>query len=71
MSDQHSGNGSLLSPGFVVVIVLAALTAAEFFIAKHLEANLAPIFAIAIVKVILILWYFMHVARSWATKESA
>ena len=31
-------------------------------------SNLAPIFAIAIVKTALILWYFMHVARSWASK---
>ncbi|MGE0056632.1 MAG: cytochrome C oxidase subunit IV family protein [Dehalococcoidia bacterium] len=64
----HSNGKSLLRAGFVVVVLLAILTVTEFYVAKHVESNLAPIFAIAIVKTALILWYFMHVARSWASK---
>ena len=61
----------MLLAGVLVVVLLAFLTGTEFYIAKHMESNLAPLFAIAIVKVLLILWYFMHLARSWANREAA
>lgn len=67
----HANGKGLLRAGYIVVVLLAILTITEFYIAKHVDANLAPIFAIAIVKTVLILWYFMHVARSWASKGAA
>lgn len=75
MSSGHPhGHGSgkrLFSIGLVVAAVLAALTVIEYIISQEVDANLAPLFGIAIVKVVLILWYFMHVARSWAHKEES
>ena len=71
MSHGHSSGGRLLLAGLIVVGLLAFLTGIEFYIAKHMESNLAPLFASAIVKALLILWYFMHLARSWANREAA
>ena len=49
----------------LIFIVLAVLTAVEYAIATQMEANLIPLILIAQVKAALIIWYFMHVARTW------
>ena len=59
----HEGNA--IKTGAAVFLALAFFTGAEYLIAKEVEQNLAPLFVIAAVKAGLILWYFMHVSRSW------
>jgi caa(3)-type oxidase subunit IV len=61
--ETHEGNA--LKTGAAVFLVLAFFTVAEYFVAQEIEQNLAPLFVIAAVKAGLILWYFMHVSRSW------
>jgi cytochrome c oxidase subunit 4 len=51
--------------GILVLIVLAILTAVEFYLAS-VSGTAAGLFAIALVKAALIVRYFMHVNRLWA-----
>jgi len=51
-----------LTRGIVLLVVLAALTVIEFFIAR-LEAATFLLVLIALVKAGLVLWYFMHLPR--------
>lgn len=55
--------------GALVVLLLAVLTGVEYVIAVEMEENILPLVFIALVKAALILWYFMHIARSWAGQE--
>ncbi len=59
---QHGGS---VGAGLIVFVLLAALTGIEFAIAKEVDAKMVPLIVIAVVKASCILWYFMHVARSW------
>lgn len=68
-NSHHVSGKTLLITGLVVAAVLAVLTAVEYIISTDFDQNLAPLFVIAIIKVVLILWYFMHVARAWAKEE--
>jgi caa(3)-type oxidase subunit IV len=67
MNGQHEGQHptSAMKTGGAVFLALAFFTVAEYFVAQELEQNLIPLFVIAGVKAVLILWYFMHVSRSW------
>ncbi len=60
----------LVGIGLIVFIVLAILTGVEFFVAKHVDANVAPLVLFMLAKAVLILWYFMHVVRAWVKQES-
>lgn len=51
--------------GTIVFVVLAILTGVEYTIATQLHQNLIPLILMAQVKAVLILWYFMHIARAW------
>jgi heme/copper-type cytochrome/quinol oxidase subunit 4 len=51
--------------GTIVFLLLAVLTAVEYIIATEMDSNLIPLVLIAQVKAVLIIWYFMHVARTW------
>lgn len=62
MSDQKR---SAYRIGLVVFIVLAALTALEFYVAS-VSGLVAALFAFALIKAALIIRYFMHVNRLWA-----
>lgn len=48
--------------GVIVLLVLAVLTAVEYFIGVY-EAPSAILFVIAVMKAAAVLWYFMHFAR--------
>lgn len=51
--------------GLAVLVLLAILTAVEYAIATQMEDNLIPLILIVQVKAAMIIWYFMHVARTW------
>lgn len=50
--------------GIVVFLVVAALTAVEFYLAS-ISGAIAVLFVIALIKAALIVRYFMHVNRLW------
>ncbi|MCH8875397.1 MAG: cytochrome C oxidase subunit IV family protein [Chloroflexi bacterium] len=50
--------------GLVVFLIVAVLTAVEFYLASISDA-IAGLFAIALIKAALIVRYFMHVNRLW------
>lgn len=54
--------------GIVVFVVLAVLTAVEFYLAS-VSGTVAGLFIIALVKAALIIRYFMHVNRLWAEES--
>lgn len=51
--------------GTAVILVLAMLTAVEYFVAVEVEQNLLPIVFILQAKAALIIWFFMRIARVW------
>jgi hypothetical protein len=51
--------------GMAAFVLLAILTAVEYAIATQMEDNLIPLLLIVQVKAAMIIWYFMHVARTW------
>jgi len=55
--------------GILIVLVLAVLTAIEFFIAIKMN-SVVFLMLIAAAKAILVIWFFMHVKRLWAPEES-
>ncbi|MDK1045606.1 MAG: cytochrome C oxidase subunit IV family protein [Anaerolineales bacterium] len=50
--------------GIVVFLIVAALTAVEFYLAS-ISGAIAVLFFIALIKAALIVRYFMHVNRLW------
>jgi heme/copper-type cytochrome/quinol oxidase subunit 4 len=54
--------------GIVVFLILAALTAGEFYLAS-ISGAVAGLFIIALIKAALIIRYFMHVSRLWAEER--
>ncbi|MGK2964550.1 MAG: cytochrome C oxidase subunit IV family protein [Tepidiformaceae bacterium] len=64
--DDAQGDGpDLFRIGWVVGAILAAFTIIEYIIAVEIHDNFIALAAIAVVKVVLIVWYFMHVNRLW------
>ena len=59
---EHTSKSEALRQGMVVFIFLAVLTALEFFIAIAIGA-LVLLIAVAIVKVGLVIYYYMHVRK--------
>ncbi len=53
---------TVLTRGVVVFIILAVLTAVEFFLARF-DAITFLLVLIALTKAGLVLWYFMHLPR--------
>lgn len=47
----------------IVLVVLAILTLAEFWIALNLESPAVPLLIVALLKAALIVQYFMHIYR--------
>ncbi len=56
--------------GLVVIVILGALTAIEWFVGTGLDRNIVPLAIIAVVKAAMIVWYFMHVFRLWRGEEA-
>ena len=57
--------------GVGVLILLAALTAGEFWIGSVASAWWAPLIAIAILKAYLVVRDYMHIGRLFAADEEA
>jgi hypothetical protein len=53
--------------GIIVALIIAALTAVEFWIAG-LNSGVTFLMLIAAAKAILIIWFFMHVKRLWSAE---
>ena len=51
--------------GVIVFLILAALTAGEFYLAS-VSGAVAGLFIIGLIKAALIIRFFMHVNRLWA-----
>ncbi len=55
--------------GTIVFLVLAVLTGVEYAVATQVHQNIIPLILMAQVKAVLILWYFMHIARAWISQR--
>lgn len=53
--------------GIIIILVLAALTVVEFYIALATHSAVF-LMLIAALKAILVIWFFMHVKRLWAAE---
>lgn len=53
--------------GLLIVLALAVLTLIEFWVAVNLQSAVF-LLLIAAIKVILVIWFFMHVKRLWAAE---
>ena len=53
--------------GIIVALIIAMLTAVEFWIAS-LNSGVTFLMLIAAAKAILIIWFFMHVKRLWSAE---
>lgn len=60
---------SPLTRGIVVFIVLAVLTAIEYFLAGLGVSATAFLVIIALAKAGLVLWFFMHLARVFKSES--
>ncbi len=54
--------------GIVVFLILAALTAGEFYLAS-VSGAVAGLFILGLLKAALIIRYFMHVNRLWTEER--
>jgi len=52
--------------GLVTLIVLAALTAGEFWVSSVTNGSLVFLSIIALIKAAIILQYFMHISHLWS-----
>lgn len=59
---EHTDRTGVLRQGIVVFVFLAILTALEFFIARAIGST-ALLVAVALIKVALVLYYYMHIYR--------
>jgi caa(3)-type oxidase subunit IV len=63
MKVDHESKATQRRVGFTVIVILAVLTAVEFWVSLTLVNPLPYLFVIALVKASLIVYYFMHVAQ--------
>jgi cytochrome c oxidase subunit 4 len=54
--------------GILVFLIVAVLTAVEFYLAS-VSGAVAGLFIIALIKAALIIRYFMHVNRMWSEEH--
>ena len=59
---EHSNKAAVLNQGVVIFVFLAVLTALEFFVAIAIGA-IALLIVMAIVKVGLVIYYYMHITK--------
>lgn len=55
------------STGIIIILVLAALTVIEFYVALATH-SVVFLMLIAALKAILVIWFFMHVKRLWSAE---
>jgi heme/copper-type cytochrome/quinol oxidase subunit 4 len=60
---MNDKKGADMRTGWVVIVILAVLTGAEFTISSMTGGNIIPLVVIAFIKMGLILQYFMHLPR--------
>jgi cytochrome c oxidase subunit 4 len=53
----------------IVAVILAILTLVEFFVAINLPSAVL-ILLIALLKAVIVIWFFMHVYRLWRPEGS-
>jgi heme/copper-type cytochrome/quinol oxidase subunit 4 len=53
--------------GLIIAVVIAVLTAVEFWVA-HVNSGVTFLMLIAAAKAILVIWFFMHVKRLWSAE---
>jgi hypothetical protein len=63
-SVNHNGKAAAYRLGLITLVILAVLTAAEYFVSVYL-GSLVLLFIIALVKAAIIVQNFMHIARLW------
>ena len=57
--------------GIIIAVLLAVMTIAEYIFAVEVssaEVRFAGLTITALLKTVLILWYFMHIKRLWAAE---
>ena len=67
---EKAGLASALRRGLVVIIALGVFTAIEYVIPLAMDSGSMPyLVVIGLVKAVLIVYYFMHVAQLWREEE--
>lgn len=66
---EHNGGPLPALSGWAVFWILAGLTAIEYFIAISLAKNVPLLAIIALLKAVLIVYYFMHISAVWHRGE--
>ncbi len=56
--------------GLIVGLILAALTAVEYFIGIQPNPSAVFLFLISVLKSVFVVYFFMHVYRLWRTEGS-
>lgn len=62
-----------MQKGLIVAVILAIVTVAEYFFATGIDddtARFLGLTAAALVKAVLIVYYFMHIYRIWRVEEA-
>ena len=68
MTDKHEKT-SLLGQGVYIFVYLAVLTLLEYFVAVTFKA-VALLVAVALVKAVLVVYYYMHIYKLNAENEA-
>ena len=66
---RQRSKSSAYVTGLIVAVVLAALTAVEYYLGTHYPSA-TFLFLISVLKSILVLYFFMHVYRLWRPEGS-
>lgn len=67
-NNQNESKQQELSLGVGIFVVLAFLTAVEYFLGTH-SAPTFFMWIIALVKAGLVIWFFMHIRRAFHEEE--
>lgn len=67
-NNQNESKQQELSLGVGIFVVLAFLTAVEYFLGTHSAPTLL-MWIIALVKAGLVIWFFMHIRRAFHEEE--
>lgn len=71
IDEVEANKKAALRIGLGVLILLAAMTAGEYWIGSVAAAWWAPLIGIAIMKAFLVIRDYMHIGRLFATEEEA
>ncbi len=62
-------SGSAYTKGIIVAVGLAALTVVEYYLALVTHSP-TLLLLVALLKAVIVIWFFMHVYRLWRTEGS-